>query len=61
VLAAVLYVLIDLPWLAGNARNVQRMFERIQGRPLQVRVCVCVCVCVYVCVCVCVCLHVCCS
>lgn len=36
-LAAILYVIIDIPWLLGNAKAANRMVQNIQGSPLQVR------------------------
>lgn|SRR6056297_3127583 len=37
-LAALLYVLVDLPWLLINSGNVQNMVEDIQKQPLEFRV-----------------------
>jgi uncharacterized membrane protein len=37
VLAAVLFVIVDIPWLLAQSKHVNRMIEAIQGSPLQVR------------------------
>jgi hypothetical protein len=36
ILAALLYVIIDIPWLLLNAQNANNMVTAIQGKPLQV-------------------------